>query len=91
MKLAHYRLVGVSLALLLALVPKAHADLIPWAYSWSRSPTDILANAPGTARIVSCSAWLRPYQKSKCSTSMRPVAVASTTSDVVAGLTRTAR
>lgn len=52
MNLAHYRRVGVSLALLLALVPKAHADLIPWAYSWSRSPTDILANAPGTGYIA---------------------------------------
>jgi hypothetical protein len=52
MKLSHFRLVGVSVALMLAFVPKVNADLIPWAYSWSGSPTDILANAPGTGYIT---------------------------------------
>ena len=39
------------LALLLAFAPEAHADLIPWAYSWSNSPTQIHADAPGTGTI----------------------------------------
>jgi hypothetical protein len=51
MKLSHFHLVGVSVALLLAFAPKVHADLIPWAYEWSRSPTDIHADAPGTGYI----------------------------------------
>lgn len=52
MKFSHSHLAGVSLVLLLAFVPKAHADLIPWAYNWSRSPSEIHADAPGTGRIT---------------------------------------
>ena len=52
MKFSHSHLAGVSLALLLAFVPKAHADLIPWAYNWSRSPADIHADSPGTGYIA---------------------------------------
>ena len=51
MKFSHSHFAGVSLALLLAFVPKAHADLIPWAYNWSRSPSDIQADSPGTGHI----------------------------------------
>ena len=52
MKFSHSHLAGVSLVLLLAFVPKAHADLIPWAYNWSASPSEIHADAPGTGKIT---------------------------------------
>ena len=52
MKLSPYHLAGVSLALLLAFVPKVHADPIAWAYNWSRSPAEVHADAPGTGKIT---------------------------------------
>lgn len=39
-------------ALLVAGLQPAHADLIPWTYNWSRSPSDVLADAPGTGYIA---------------------------------------
>lgn len=36
----------------LAPLSEAHADLIPWMYNWSRSPSEILADAPGTGYIT---------------------------------------
>ena len=51
MKFSLSPLAGALLALLLAFVPEAHADLIPWSYNWSRSPSDIHADAPGTGHI----------------------------------------
>ena len=51
MKLSPLTLFGLALASLFALPPSVRADLIPWTYNWSRSPTDILADAPGTGYI----------------------------------------
>ena len=42
---------GLALVLLLGLSPAANADPIPWEFSWSRSPTELEADAPGTGRI----------------------------------------
>jgi hypothetical protein len=41
----------VALALLLAPAPAARADLIPWSYSWSQSPTNLYADSPGSSYI----------------------------------------
>jgi hypothetical protein len=51
MKLSPVTLAGVALALSLA-TPAAHADPIQWDYNWSRSPGEILADAPGTGKIL---------------------------------------
>jgi hypothetical protein len=51
MKFSPLTLGGVALAFLLAQVP-ARADLIPWMYSWSGSPSVISADAPGTSTIT---------------------------------------
>ena len=51
MKLSYWYIVGATLALLLASASEAHADLIPWSYSWSNSPSQILADTPGTGTI----------------------------------------
>jgi len=42
---------GLALALLFALPPSARAEHIPWMYNWSRSPSEIHADAPGTGFI----------------------------------------
>jgi hypothetical protein len=42
---------GAALFLLLA-TSSARADLIPWAYSWSSSPSDIHADAHGSSYIT---------------------------------------
>lgn len=42
---------GIALVVLLSLVPAARADLIPWTYTWSRSPTEVRADAPGTGYV----------------------------------------
>lgn len=52
MKISFPTLAGVSLVLLLARPAGARADLIPWVYNWSRSPTEIRADAPGTSYIT---------------------------------------
>ena len=52
MKFSPYHLAAVSLTLLLAFVPKVHADPIPWGYNWSRSPAEIHADTPGTGKIT---------------------------------------
>jgi hypothetical protein len=51
MKLTQFRVVAASLTLILAFAPRVHADLIPWAYSWSNTPTQILADGAGTGTI----------------------------------------
>jgi hypothetical protein len=51
MKLSPFSLGCAALALLLAQTPTARADLIPWVYSWSRSPAVLHADAPGTSTI----------------------------------------
>jgi hypothetical protein len=43
---------SLALALLLAPAPEARADLIPWTYNWSRSPSVLHADAPGTSTIA---------------------------------------
>jgi uncharacterized protein (TIGR03382 family) len=51
MRLSPATLAGVALALSLA-ASSAHADPILWTYNWSRSPGEILADAPGTGKIL---------------------------------------
>jgi hypothetical protein len=43
---------GVALAFLLGVSSSARADLIPWAYNWSRSPAVVHADSPGTGYIT---------------------------------------
>lgn len=43
---------SLALALLLSSPSAARADIIPWMYNWSRSPNEILADAPGTGKIA---------------------------------------
>src|SRR5947209_4636682 len=50
MKRSPLGLTGVTVLLLLA--PAARADFIPWQYNWSRSPSVINADAPGTGYIT---------------------------------------
>jgi hypothetical protein len=45
------RLRGVVLAVLLTTGTAARADLVHWSYSWSRSPSQVQADAPGTSYI----------------------------------------
>lgn len=52
MKFSFFSMGGLALVLLLTPVSSARGDLIPWMYNWSRSPTEILADAPGTGRIT---------------------------------------
>jgi hypothetical protein len=52
MKLSVHSLTGVALVMLLAPLPGARAEFIPWSYNWSRSPAEIHADAPGTSRIT---------------------------------------
>jgi len=51
MKFIPFTLGSAALVLLLAPI-SARADLIPWMYNWSRSPTVINADAPGTGYIT---------------------------------------
>jgi hypothetical protein len=51
MRLSRAVLGGTTLALLLAGVSTAHAGPIPWTYNWSRSPSQVHADAPGTGYI----------------------------------------
>jgi hypothetical protein len=44
--------VGIALVILLAGAAPARADLILWNYDWSRSPTDVFADAPGNSYIA---------------------------------------
>jgi hypothetical protein len=43
---------GIALVLLLAGAPRARADQILWNYNWSRSPSMVHADAPGTGYIA---------------------------------------
>ena len=43
---------GAALLVLLTVVPTAHATPILWSYSWSRSPTAVTADSPGTGYIT---------------------------------------
>jgi len=52
MRASPLTLAGLALMSLLLLAQPGRADLIPWMYNWSRSPTDILADAPGTGHIA---------------------------------------
>ncbi|MHB1422950.1 MAG: hypothetical protein ACYC3I_07110 [Gemmataceae bacterium] len=42
---------GAAWVVLLFGAGGAHAELIQWSYSWSRSPTQVSANSPGTGYI----------------------------------------
>jgi hypothetical protein len=50
MRLSPAILGGAALALLVSARP-ACADLIPWTYNWSSSPSELPADAPGTGHI----------------------------------------
>jgi len=52
MKRSSYSLGGLALALLFALPTAGRADLIAWSYNWSRSPSEIHADSPGTGKIT---------------------------------------
>jgi hypothetical protein len=52
MKRSSYSLGGLALALLFAVPTAGRADLIAWSYNWSRSPSEIHADAPGTGYIT---------------------------------------
>ncbi len=45
------RLFGAVFAVFLTTGSVAQADLVHWSYSWSRSPSEVLANAPGTSYV----------------------------------------
>jgi hypothetical protein len=51
MKYSPLTLFGVALMMLFA-VTEARADAITWMYNWSRSPSEIHADAPGTGYIT---------------------------------------
>ncbi len=46
------RLSGAVLAMLLTTGSVARADLVHWNYNWSRSPSEVLADSPGTSKIT---------------------------------------
>jgi hypothetical protein len=52
MKFSVPTLGGVALAVLLVQPPAARAELVHWMYNWSRSPSVIHADAPGTSTIT---------------------------------------
>jgi hypothetical protein len=52
MKPSRLTLATLALLLLLAFSSPARADFIPWMYNWSRSPNQILSDAPGTGYIA---------------------------------------
>src|SRR4051812_33083706 len=43
---------GMALALLLAAATNLRAELIHWSYNWSRTPSEIHADPPGTGYIT---------------------------------------
>jgi hypothetical protein len=51
MRHAPVTLCGAALLWLLTFAGSARADLIYWNYSWSRSPSDVPADSPGTGYI----------------------------------------
>src|SRR5204862_3058902 len=52
MRVSPLTLAGVALTFLLVGHQTARADFIPWNYNWSRSPSEIHADAPGTGHIA---------------------------------------
>lgn len=52
-------LFGTTLAVLLVSATNVNAGLIYWSYAWSRTPTEILADAPGTSKITLSDSTLR--------------------------------
>jgi hypothetical protein len=68
-------LLGVTLAVLLLASGGARADLVPWSYNWTPSAPTILADSPGTGKIL---------------LSNQPAAAAVNSSDIVATNIRTA-
>lgn len=52
MKFTPATLGGIAVVLLLGPLPGVRADLIPWMYNWSRTPTEVHADAPGTGYIT---------------------------------------
>jgi hypothetical protein len=52
MKLSTATLVGVALTLALTAPRTARADPIVWGYAWSNSPSDVLADSPGTGKVT---------------------------------------
>ncbi len=42
---------GVALLALLTFAGSTRADVINWSYSWSRTPTDVMADSPGTGYV----------------------------------------
>jgi hypothetical protein len=51
MRVSPLTLACLALTLFLVPIQTARADFIPWMYNWSRSPSDIHADAPGTGYI----------------------------------------
>lgn len=51
MKCSPVALGGAAWVLLLFGTSDAHAELIQWSYNWSRTPTQVAANSPGTGYI----------------------------------------
>lgn len=52
MNLSPVALGGAAWVLLLFGTSDAHAELIQWSYSWSRTPTQVAADSPGTGYIA---------------------------------------
>jgi hypothetical protein len=52
MKLSPVTRCGVALVLFFLLTSTARAEFIHWMYTWSRNPTQINADAPGTGYIT---------------------------------------
>ena len=52
MRVSPLTLAGLALSFLLIPIQSARADFIPWMYNWSRSPSEIHADAPGTGYIT---------------------------------------
>ncbi|MFO0930692.1 MAG: PEP-CTERM sorting domain-containing protein [Gemmataceae bacterium] len=52
MKFSSTTLGGVLLTLFVVSSSATRADLIPWTYNWSRSPSEVYADAPGTGHIA---------------------------------------
>jgi hypothetical protein len=66
---------GVTLAVLLLASAGARADLVPWSYNWTPAAPTILADSPGTGKIL---------------LSNEPAGAAQNSSDIVATNIRTA-
>src|SRR5437660_9697602 len=52
MRLTPATLGGAALLWLLTFGGPARADLIQWSYNWSRSPSNVKADSPGTGYIA---------------------------------------